>query len=309
MLQRLVASHDEIDTIAEPWVMIPFMLPLEVRIAYSEFGQATMNQAFVNILDVLPEGLSDYYAFVRTSAVALYEKMAANNVRYFVDKTPRYHLIAERIIEAFPDAKFIFLWRNPLSVAASIFTMTSEHGTWRDFHRYKVDLYKGFDRLWRSFDKYHERCLSLKYEDIVAQPEIALTRLGDYLDVHFSAGAVDDFSSFSLRGNLGDTKGTCYEGISTQSLGKWKDILCAPARKRWAAGYLQWLGEKRLSQIGYDLSGLTIELEAITPALRDAIRDEGEYLFYRILYAVLDPTIIKYKIHQIRTGERTYPLY
>jgi hypothetical protein len=260
-------------------------------------------------MDVLPEGLSDYYAIIRTSAVTLYERLAAGDVRYFVDKTPRYHLISERIIEAFPDAKFIFLWRNPLSVAASIFTMSSEDGNWRDFHRYKVDLYKGFDRLWRSFDKYHERCLSLKYEDIVAQPETALIRLGDFLDVDFSARTLSDFSSFSLRGNLGDRKGAAYEKISNQSISKWKDVLSAPARKRWAAGYLQWLGEKRLSQIGYDFNALARELEAIKPNMRDAFRDEGEYLIYRVLYSILDPTIIKYKLRQIRKGERTYPLY
>ena len=51
------------------------------------------------------------------------------DTRCFVDKSPPYHLIAQQIISTFPDARFVFLWRNPLSVLASIVDTLAD-GRW-----------------------------------------------------------------------------------------------------------------------------------------------------------------------------------
>ena len=76
--------------------------------------------------------------------LALYEQ-AAGGATWFVDKTPRYHLVVDEIMELFPDARFVFLWRHPLAVAASMIESFGR-GHW-NLDRYGVDLYGGVDRL------------------------------------------------------------------------------------------------------------------------------------------------------------------
>jgi len=310
LLQRILASPLEIDTIAESWILLPYFMAMEERTTYAEYGQMTLHVAFKNLIDGLPDGLDDYYEAVQRSALILYERMATREARYFVDKTPRYHLISDHIFHTFPNAKFIFLWRNPLSVAASLFTMSSARGSWKDYHRYKVDLYKGFDRLFQSFAIHGECGLTLKYEDLVTYPEHTMKKLSNFLGVQFTQETLDAFFSHPLRGSLGDQKGTnLYEGISTQSVNKWKQTLSVPIRKRWAIRYLNWIGEARLNQIGYDYETLLREVKTLQQDLRYTMMDGIEYIFYHLVYSIIDPTIIKYKIRQIRAGKRTYPLY
>lgn len=310
MMQRLLSSHHEVETVAEPWVLLPFFTPLENRTTYSEYGHMTLHKAFNDILDVLPGGLGDYYEMVQASALMLYEKMASGDARYFVDKTPRYHFISQHVVQAFSEAKLIFLWRNPLAVAASLFTMSSERGSWKDFHRYKVDIYRGFENLNETYSEFGERGLSIRYEDIVAEPDLALDRLGDFLDLQFPKEALDAFSSYNLRGTLGDqTSAKVFEGISTKSLDKWETVLNFSARRRWAIQYLQWLGDERLLRIGYDPDTLMRGAKSLRPSKLVSVRDWIEYVFYTVVYSIFDPTILKHKIHQVRRGERTYPLY
>lgn len=310
LLQRMLASHDEIDTIAEPWVLLPFFTALEERTVYAEYGQMTLHKAFENVLSVLPNGINDYYEVVRESTTKLYGKLSQKETCYFLDKTPRYHLVAEHIIRAFPDAKTIFLWRNPLSVVASLLTMSSEKGTWKDFHRYKIDLYKGFDKLFQAFTLYGKYGMFLQYEDIITYPLATLNKLENFLDIQFSPETLDVFLNKPLLGNLGDQRGTAlYEGISNKSLTRWKQVLCTPSRKKWAKEYLSWIGDTRLNKIGYEYDTLVDELETLPFSRKKTISDWSEYNFYRFVYAILDPTIIKHKTHQLFNNERTYPLF
>lgn len=310
LLQRLLASHPAIDSIAEPWVLLPFFAVFEERTVYAEYGHMTLHKAFKNVLDKLPNGVNDYYEIIHDNATMLYERMSKKEARYFLDKTPRYYLIAEHVMQTFPDAKVIFLWRNPLSIAASLLTMSSEQGTWKDFYRYKVDIYKGFDNLFQTFTVYEKRGLFLNYEEMVSHPVETLNKLGDFLEIQFSPDTLESFSSFSLQGSLGDQRGvTLYRGISNKSINRWKQVLCTPVRKRWAVKYLDWIGKERLLKIGYDYNMLLQELIALRPCLRRTMIDWSEYIFYRLVYAILDPTIIKFKIRQIFNGERTYPLF
>ena len=68
----------------------------------------------------LPDGEDDYWSALRGFALELYAKAAEPDATHFLDKTPRYHYIAPELFRLFPDAKVVFLWRNPLAVVASI---------------------------------------------------------------------------------------------------------------------------------------------------------------------------------------------
>ena len=55
---------------------------------------------------------------------------------YFLDKTPRYYLILKELEQVFPDAKFIFLFRNPVQIYASMLS-TWGKDTFKVFFKYR----------------------------------------------------------------------------------------------------------------------------------------------------------------------------
>jgi hypothetical protein len=80
----------------------------------------SVNRALQDFFQELPAGEEDYLREVRSLALRLYEDAAGPDARYFLDKSPPYHLVVEDLARLFPEAKLIFLWRNPLAVVASI---------------------------------------------------------------------------------------------------------------------------------------------------------------------------------------------
>ena len=64
---------------------------------------------------------------LKSHILDLYREISKKNRNddfiYFLDKTPRYYWILNEIHELFPEAKYIYLTRNPINVFSS--TMTS----------------------------------------------------------------------------------------------------------------------------------------------------------------------------------------
>ena len=114
----------------------------DVRSTYSHFYVA---HAVRDFCSCLPNGEEDYFAEMHNFVLRLYTKAISHEAKYFLDKTPKYHFIAEDIVHLFPEGKFIFLWRNPLSILSSIIETWGD-GEWNVFH-FKVDLYDGLDHL------------------------------------------------------------------------------------------------------------------------------------------------------------------
>ena len=120
LLQYILAAHSKISTVSEPWILLPFVYALKEEGSYSEFVHKAMVRAFSDFCEELPNGRKDYFDELSVFALRLYSKACQCESEYFLDKTPRYHLIVEEIIKMFPNGKFIFLWRNPLSIVASM---------------------------------------------------------------------------------------------------------------------------------------------------------------------------------------------
>src|SRR5207248_2131829 len=88
----------------------------------------------------------------------------SDDARFFVDKSP-YSLIASEVIDMFPDAKFVFLWRNPLGVVASMME-TWGNGQWYPT-MYRGDLFIGLPRLVAAFTHNRDRVHAVRFEDLV----------------------------------------------------------------------------------------------------------------------------------------------
>ena len=126
LLQRMLAGHPEISTVSEPWILLPLVYSQKQTGQLSNYSHRNSQLGINDVINQLPQKERDYNLAIRSMSDHIYEKLCLNNEKYFLDKTPRYHLIAQEIISIYPDAKFIFLFRNPLDVYASVMT------TWGD---------------------------------------------------------------------------------------------------------------------------------------------------------------------------------
>ncbi|MDZ7753989.1 MAG: sulfotransferase [Gammaproteobacteria bacterium] len=305
LLQRSLAGRSEIATVSEPWFLLPLIYSLKKEGVYAEYSHRTLYSAIEDFYQQLPGGKRDYMESIAVFAKELYEKAGGSEKMYFLDKTPRYHLICQEIIDLFPGGKFIFLWRNPLACLAS--RLHSYDGNWR-VHRARVDLYTGLVNLVNTAKNNEEQVLQVRYEDFVAFPEQEMRRILDYLSLSDDVEDGIHFNNSSLKGRMGDQRGVSkYTEVSVNSVEEWKKTLASPVRKSWAKRYLEWIGEERLAYIGHDKAALVSELKELDSNHKQMASDITRIAF-GALDSLLDIEIVLEKIKARRKGGIYLPL-
>lgn len=286
LLQRILATSSEIATASESWLLLPLLYSLKKEGRYAEYNHHVQSNALEDFCSELPQGKGDYLEEVGLMARALYGKASKKCSSYFLDKTPRYHLIASDILDALPDCKSIFLWRNPLAVVASIIE-TFGKGKWV-VYAYEIDLYRGLDNLINAYKTAGDTAFVVRYEDLITDPEQICKQISDYLDISYESRMIEGFSQTMLRGRYGDPSGTkFYMSLSSEPLERWKRVLATPLRKAWCRKYLEWIGEERLSIMGYDWDELNSELESI-PVKPKKLVSDGLRRMYGVYYNMVN---------------------
>ena len=254
-------------------MLLPFVYALRELGASAEYSHYWANFALNDFIRELPNGKLDYLSAVGSAMRELYQKAAKNkDARYFLDKTPRYALIVDEIIDIFPDGKFIFLWRNPFATIASI-VETWGGGKW-DVSMCNVDLFDGMARLIEGYQAHADQLLAVQYESFLQSPERELSRIAEYLELKFDPDVLKNFSQVNFSGKLGDPTGVRnYRAVDTAPLEKWKTVINNPLRKMWCRRYLSWLGEGRLKVMGYDYKELLRDLDSTEMKLSNLFSD------------------------------------
>ena len=295
LLQRILGSHQNIATTSEPWILLPCFYTLNYQGMISEFSHGVMVEAIQDFCGQLPNGRDDYLLEIRSLVLRLYHKASHVNTKYFLDKTPRYHLIVDEIINLFPEAKFIFLWRNPLAIIASMME-TWANGKW-NIHYYSIDLFDGLSNLIEAYKKYSNQVYSVKYENLLSTPEDELQSLCKYLDLSYNDELLSNFSNTKLQGTHGDPTGIIqYNYINKEPIEKWKKTIKNPIRKAWCQYYLKWIGEERLREIGYNLDELLTEIKGI-PFTIDMFHSDLLNISRGTTYNTVKNLLLRHKIH------------
>lgn len=287
LLQRLLATHPQIQTIGEPWLAIPFVYALREKGVSSEYIHVSLAQGFGEFVSKLPGGRADYFREVRAMLERMQQKISAPGKTYFLDKTPRYHLILDELAEIFPDAKFIVLWRNPLAVVASILN-TWQKGRF-DLRYYEQDIFRGPLNILNFVEKRAPSICELRYEDLVARPDENIRRVTEFLELPPLSSVVLPEKDPLKEARLGDKTGIHrFQGISAAPAEEWKGAFASPLRKFWAKRYLEFLGAEPLKKMGYSADELlaTIQSEGTSiPQLANDVRT----LRWRIFRAFEQP--------------------
>lgn len=281
LVQRILAGHDQIATTPEPWILLPQIYALRERGIYAEYGQTPAARAIREFSERLPGGPMDYQTELRGFVSRLYDRASSGGETYFLDKTPRYHHIVDDLFDLFPDGKFVFLWRNPLSIAASI-SETWGHGRW-NVEKYRADLYDGVAHLVAASASHQDRSIAVRFEELLDPSSGIWERLFGYLQLEFDPGLLSSFSAVQLRARMGDPTGSqAYRSLSTEPIDKWRSSISNPVRKRWCKVYLRWIGERRLGTMGYDLRDLLQELSGVRSGPRRVISDITAITYARV---------------------------
>ncbi|MCB8968387.1 MAG: sulfotransferase [Ardenticatenaceae bacterium] len=304
LLQRLLAAHEQIATVSESHLLLPFLYTLKRDGVYSAYNHRFTVWAFEEFCRDLPDGIATYRAEIRELALRLYAKAAKEETAYFVDKAAAYHLIAPEIMQLFPEAKFIFLWRNPLAVAASLID-SWKNGQW-NLYEHDVRLYEGLPQLIDAYTQHTNNVVALRYEDLLQQPEQEMARVFAYLQLPFDAEITETFAQVQLKGRTGDSVGMAkYKTLNQEPLQKWKQTLANPLRKAWSRRYLQQIGSAQLASIGYDLDELHQAIKD-TPISTQHLFSDLLRMPYGVLYRYLEGPLLRHKWQRWRNGQRVY---
>ena len=259
LLQRILSTHPDIRTESELWFLLPHIEALKNRCTFSQYSNISLRNATAALLKQLPSGEQDYYQAIRALGDCLYGRLAVNNERYVLDKTPRYYLVIEEISKIYPDAKFIFLFRNPLSVAASV--IESFNGNRLGDYRHKIDLYLGPEMLARGYELVKNRSIMLTYEQLVSEPAATLRTVCQYLDIPFQDRLVEKFSEVPV-GKMGDQFGSRkFSSLEPERIENWRRVFSTTYRKKYLLRYLDEIGRFPVETFGYDFDLLRSQIE------------------------------------------------
>ena len=257
-------SHKDIASVAEPWLMLPFSYAYKKEGVLTEYAHNVSYAAFEDFIDNLPNKENDYYQALGDFANILYEKQCLNDEKYFLDKTPRYYHIIPQIAKAFPDAKFIFLFRNPIHVMSSMMQTWCD-GRFKNLHIFEQDFRKAPELLSSGYELLKDKAYAVQYEEYVQDPEKYTKEICGYLEIKYDENMLSSFSSQNTKGRMGDPTGVKeYKHVDTKSLEKWKKTFDSKFRQKYIRRYIETIDDKILETQGYSKDKILSEINSLT---------------------------------------------
>jgi len=276
LLQRIMGSHPEIHTTAEPWIMLHPIYALKRNGLDAEYESSLARQGLDDFLMQVPEGEELYIEALREMANVLYNKMInVSGKKYFLDKTPRYYYIIPELYRVFPKAKFIFLMRNPIAVLSSVLK------TWcgnilqnlvnRPLHS---DLIKGPHYLLQGIKGLKEDAIIVHYEELVQNPKEVMQHLCKRIGITFYDNMLEYGLHSPPEGRFGDSTGIYkHSKPVSEYVDKWTENLQSPDLIEFSQNYLLDLGPEVISSMGYSYQNIKDKLESNRTLYRNS---EGE---------------------------------
>ena len=126
----------------------------------------------------------------------LHRELTASRKSIIADKTPNNVFIVDRLREAWPDARFIFLLRHPGAIARSREKYKGEGAD-----ELIIKYVEALEAARQTYDGH-----TVRYEDLTANPERELRKICDFLGVPYEPTMLDygQFDHGRYKSGLGD---------------------------------------------------------------------------------------------------------
>jgi Sulfotransferase family len=143
----------------------------------------------------------------------LHRELSESGKDLLVNKTPSDVFIAERIRECWPDARFIFLLRHPVSIARSRQAARPQDSEARNLKMVRRYC-NAIEAARHTYDG-----LTIRYEDITADPERETRRACEFLGVEWEPQMLEygRFDHGRMRAGLGDWSPEIKSGAVQQA--------------------------------------------------------------------------------------------
>lgn len=268
MTQRILGAHSQIHTQSEPWIMLHPLNALKSNNIQTSYDMDLYLKGAVDFIDHLPGKRNLYKAIISDAYCMLYNSILEKEGKgFFLDKTPRYYYIIEELADFFPEAKFIFLWRNPAAVLTSI-VKTWSKADWYRLSEWKEDLLNAPQWMLDGIKHLKNRAFVLNYEDLLKNPYGLVENVCKFLAVPFQENIIE-YGQFKVpEWQYGDQGTVNYKGkpdISHED--NWHEHLNNPQLWRVIYDYMGYLGSDIISAMGYNLGDIEIILEQNKPNL------------------------------------------
>ena len=251
MLQALISNNDKVATLSEPWFLLPFLSYNNPIISNSIYNSKTSSVAINDFIEKI--GVNSFKDDLSNFLLKQYSKARKNGETYVLDKTPRYYEILDELIEFFPGAKIIILKRNPFAVLYSIIKTFEKENIQKlvDFQR---DLLYSPKKL-HNFSKRQKNNINVRtvrYEDIVLNPDKEIKKLYKWLNLNFSQGDLNYKNNQKFKGIFGDPTGVNFKNTpDKEALNKWEAYTNNKYWDSFFKGYSNFLGSDFLEDYGY----------------------------------------------------------
>ena len=117
----------------------------------------------------------------------LHRELAASGKRIIADKTPNNVFIVDRLREAWPDARFIYLLRHPAAIARSRQSVRGEHAD--DDKKNVASIRRYCEALEDARQTYDGH--TVRYEDLTADPERETRAICAFLGLEWEPGMLE----------------------------------------------------------------------------------------------------------------------
>ena len=262
---RFFARYRHLDTKARARVLDPGLWPRPAV----DFIASLRNQGHP-ITELFGLQLSEIGEFLlarEPSPAAMLEALTVLHARRagavrWIEKTPRHLLMTDTLRQLWPEAYIVRIVRDPRDVALSLARMPFA----KEFVVGNLVRIDHDDRASRDRIEADPRAMSLRYEDLVSEPERELRRICDFIGEDYEAGMLD---SRQTAGEVAAEHEWWKDSVSgplqTSSVGRWREEMSADAR-RFASLHLA----DYLRRHGYD-GARDAEAEVAVLPVADAV--------------------------------------
>ncbi|MFE6890982.1 sulfotransferase family protein [Streptomyces sp. NPDC057694] len=169
----------------------------------------------------------------------MHRELVRSGKDFIVEKTPSNAFVYRRIRDCWPDARFVFLLRHPVSIAQSWHEGDPDKRSYDEACADALRYMKAVDNARKGLTGGH----TVRYEELTADPESRLRALCDFLGIDFEPSMLEYGSrdETQIQKGLGDWRdkirtGTVQQGRELPKDDEIPEIL-KPMCKAW--GYLK----------------------------------------------------------------------
>lgn len=194
----------------------------------------------------VPAGLTHEQAY-RFAVSAPFEAYAATQGKSrWGDKTPLYLRFVDELHEIWPEARFVVLVRDGRDVALSVKRVPfGANNAWAAAHTWSHGI-----RLGQEAERnYPDRVLTVRYEDLVAEPGRHVARLCEFLGLPFEDDmlAIERTDPAKIHKDQADWFTNVWAGINASAVGKWKHGMTARDQRVFSS-----VAGAELEALGYE---------------------------------------------------------